>query len=134
MQVLREVLLIMAVITFPCVIYKPRILFVTTPADWRDQCEWYNADCPYPRDGLAAVARLLCEGHSPVLMVAANIARLHREPRSIAAEVCAHEATHLMRYICDNIGERFMGWEAEAHLVGALSKWLWEIIIGGKRK
>jgi hypothetical protein len=111
--------------------YMVRILFVTNAKEWREQCEWYGWDVPYPRECNAAVARLPSKGHSPVVLVMANRARLRREGPAAIAQACAHEATHIMRYICENVGEQFLGWESEAHLVGAITKWMYKIVVDG---
>lgn len=123
----------MTVHRFPCAIYKPTIMFVTTPRDWAEQVEWYgHAGVPYPRGGLAYAARFHLKDYSPVIILAANRAKLLRCGPATIADTCAHEATHVMRFVCENVGEDFLGYEAEAHLVGALAGWMWKIIVDGR--
>ena len=110
--------------------FKVRVVFCTSAKEWREQCEWYKHDVPYPRQCTAAVARLTFARNSPVILVMANRARLRRNGPAAIAEACAHEATHIMRYVCENVGEQFLGWESEAHLVGAITRWMYKIVDG----
>jgi hypothetical protein len=122
----------MSVIYFKDVIYKIDVMFVTTPVSWRETVEWYgHAGLAYPRHGAAQCTRLSFAKSSPVVLITANRAALRRAGHAAIAEVCAHEATHVMRFVCENVCEDFLGWEAEAHLVGAVAKWMWKIVVDG---
>lgn len=116
-------------------IYKLRIVFATNRNDWNDLVKWYGSpNFKYPMDGkphLAAACRVMVKGYSPVIIVVANMARLRREGAAVIADTCAHESTHVMRYVCENVGDQFLGWEAEACLVGALAGWMYKIIVDG---
>lgn len=102
--------------------YRSRIYLVDTRRSWDNLLASYGY-CDAYQPGVSLVQRLPIRGRAQVLVICLDTRGLTAAQR---AGQCAHEATHVVRDITREVGESFLGDEAEAYFVEALTAWLYE--------
>jgi hypothetical protein len=110
--------------------YKTTILFIDSPGSWRRRVGalGYHDDWP---TSIGQVQRFGNVRYSPTLIVSFDLRQVRALSWGEVAGLCAHEATHVVRTITREIGEDFLGDEAEAHFVESLTAWLWQNLVDG---
>lgn len=104
--------------------FHSTVLFCSTRRSWNRKVWSMGYGDAWPEGHTAQVQQFDVARHSAVIIVTISPEYWRRLTRAQRAGLCAHESTHVVRMITMDVGETFLGHEAEANFVEQCTSWL----------